>query len=59
MSRYIDADAFEREMYHESFEKILKKQETADVVPKWKYDRLLENAKILAEAVKKNQEKEV
>ena len=37
------------------FETILEKQPTADVVSKEKYERLLENANILAEAVNKYQ----
>ena len=67
MSRYIDADAL-----IEKFDKIflgnnprgvirvtIENAPTADVMPKEKYDRLLENATILAKAVRKYQTADV
>lgn len=66
MSRYINADSYRAKWADifdsaygdsccEMFKKSIDEQPTADVVKKEKWDRLLENSIILAEAVQKYQ----
>lgn len=66
MSRYIEADTYRKKWADifdsaygdsccEMFKKSIDEQPTADVVEKEKWDRLLENSIILADAVQKYQ----
>ena len=63
--RYIDADEFVKRVIQyprqstKTFGLALADTPTADVVDKERYDRLLENANILAEAVRKYQTAEI
>ena len=62
MNRYINADKLKHNWLFrgkdgEPYRATIDEQPTADVVPKERYDRLLENANILSETVSEYQEK--